>query len=76
MKPKLDGLRLSVLWKLLLFNGVIGVTYWILIQLMGMEQLAAEFQKLGIILLVVLLALGNLTFFLLDKLLKRLRSRF
>ncbi|MBQ9169049.1 MAG: hypothetical protein IJX67_11690 [Oscillospiraceae bacterium] len=76
LKPKLDKLRLAVLWKLILFNTVIGVMYWILVRLFGMEQLAAEFQELGMILLIILLILGNLTFILLDVVLKRLARKF
>ena len=76
LKPKLDKLWLAVLWKLILFNTVIGAMYWILIHLFGMEQLAAEFQELGMILFIILLILGNLTFILLDVVLKRLARKF
>ena len=76
LKPKLDKLPLALLWKLLLFNSVICLTYWILMRILGMEQVTTEFEELGTVFLVVLLVLGNLTFFFLDKLLKRLNQKF
>ena len=39
--------------------------------LFGMDQLAKEFQEAGTILTIVMLLLGNVTFFLLDKLLEK-----
>ncbi len=71
IKPKLDGLKFPWLWKLLLFNGSIGVMYSLLLKLFGMEQLSAEFEEMGLVMLAVMLVLGNVTFFLLDKILKR-----
>lgn len=70
IKPKLDSLRLKWLLKVIYFNVVILVMYWLLIHLFGMEQLLAEFSEMGTVLLLVTLLIGNLTFFLLDKLLK------
>lgn len=67
LKPKLDRMKLGFLLKELLFNGAILLMYWILIHLFGMAQIAAEYQELGMIMTIVMLLLGNLTFFLLDK---------
>ena len=76
VKPWLDRRRLSWLWKAALFNGATAVLYWLLMKVLGMEQLAAEFSAMGIGMLVACLALGNVTFFLLDRLLTRgLRRR-
>lgn len=76
VKPVLDRKRLSWLWKGLLFNGATLVMYWLLMQLFGLEQVTAEFEGLGFAMTVVLLILGNVTFFLLDKLLgMRLKRR-
>ena len=61
---------------LLLFNGATSAMYWVLIRLLGMEQLAAEFAESGRWMLAVMLVLGNLTFLLLDVLLKRLEKKF
>lgn len=75
IKPKLDGKKLSWLWKLLLFNASVAVMYYLLLNLFGMAQLGAEFEELGIVMLALMLVLGNVTFFLLDKILaRRLRS--
>lgn len=71
VKPHLEKMPLPWLWKLILFNTAILLMYTLLIHLLGMDQLASEFQEMGRILLIVTLALGNLTFFLLDRILSR-----
>ena len=71
VKPRLDRLKGKWFWKGLLFNAVILLTYWLLMHLFGLDQLAAEFAEMGRIMTVVLLILGNVTFFLLDKLLEK-----
>ena len=76
VKPKLDRMKLGWLLKALLFNASVFAMYALLIHLFGMAQVAAEFQEMGKILLIVTLALGNVTFFLLDRLLgMKLRRR-
>ena len=45
--------------------------YWLLMHLFGMTAIIEEFQGMGIAMTAVLLALGNVTFFLLDTLLGR-----
>lgn len=74
VKPKMDAARLPWLWKALLFNASILLMYWILIHLFGMAQIAAEYQELGIIMTMIMLVLGNVTFFLLDKVLTRFNN--
>lgn len=69
VKPRLDGLKGKWLWKGLLFNASILVMYWLLIHLLGMAQVAAEFAEVGTIMTMVMLLMGNLIFFLLDKIL-------
>ena len=69
VKPALDRKRLSWLRKGLLFNIAILSMYALLMHLLGMERIAAEFEGLGIAMTAVLLILGNVTFFLLDRLL-------
>jgi len=71
VKPRLDGSKLSWLWKGLLFNGAILTMYWLLMHLLGMEQLMEEFTELGKWMLLILLILGNVTFGLLDKILEK-----
>ncbi len=76
VKPKLDRMKLGWILKALLFNASVFIMYTLLIHLFGMAQVAAEFQEMGKILLIVTLALGNVTFFLLDRLLgMKLRRR-
>ena len=71
VKPKLERLPASWLWKVILFNASVLIMYTLLIRLFGMNELAAEFQQTGTVLLLVTLVLGNLTFFLLDRILSR-----
>lgn len=69
VKPRLDRLPLRWLWKAILFNGDILLMYTLLIHLFGMADLGDEFQQMGTVLLIITLVLGNVTFFLLDKIL-------
>ena len=70
VKPGLERRKGKWLLKGLFFNGMILLTYWLLLHLFGMAQLAAEFTEMGILLVAVMLLLGNVTFFLLDRLLE------
>ncbi len=69
IKGKLEKSKLSVLWKLLLFNVAVLLAYGVMIYLIGMKELAQENMELGILGFVLILLMGNATFFLLDKLL-------
>ena len=71
LKPRLDALKGKRLWKGLFFNAVILAVYWLLMHLFGFHQLTAEFAELGTAMTILLLILGNVTFFLLDKLLEK-----
>ena len=71
VKPRLDRRKGKWLWKGLFFNAVILILYWLLMHIFGFDQLAAEFADMGKILTAVMLFLGNVTFFLLDKLLEK-----
>lgn len=75
IKPKMDALKAKWLWKLLYFNAAILAMYWLLMHLLGMVQIAEEFAELGTVMTLVTLLLGNITFFLLDRLLG-MRFRF
>ena len=70
VKPGLDRRKGKWLLKGLFFNGMILLTYWVLLHLFGMAQLVSEFTEMGTLLAAVLLLLGNVTFFLLDRLLE------
>ena len=75
LKTKMDAMKGKWFWKLLFFNAVTLLTYWLLIHLFGFAQLAAEFSEMGLILTAVMLVIGNATFILLDKLLSRKRFK-
>ena len=70
VKPGLDRRKGKWLLKGLFFNGMILLTYWLLMHLFGMAQLVSEFKEMGTLLMAVMLLLGNVTFFLLDRLLE------
>ncbi len=77
LKPRLDRAKGKWLWKGLLFNSVILMLYWALMHLFGMDQIRAEVAELGTILTALMLVLGNVTFFLLDRLLgMRLKRKY
>lgn len=71
IKPKLEKMKLTWLKKAIVFNASILLMYWVLLNLFGMAQLASEFRELGSAMLIVTLLMGNLCFFLVDKLLDR-----
>ena len=66
VKPWIDRRRFAVVWKLVLFNASILVMYWILIHLLGLQNLAEDFEELGTVMTVLTLVLGNVTLFLFD----------
>lgn len=71
LKPRLDRKKRPWLWKGLLFNAAILVMYWLLIHLLGLAALAEEFSRAGVVMTGIMLVLGNVIFFLLDRLLGR-----
>lgn len=75
IKPKMDRLKPSCLWKGIYFNAVILLLYQLLIHLFGMDQIGAEYRELGTVLTVVLLLIGNLCFFLLDRVMTQFGRR-
>ena len=71
VKPRFDRMRFPLIPKLALFNVLILVMYWLLLRLFGMDQIAAEFAEMGVILTGIMLVMGNVIFFLLDFALNR-----
>ena len=71
VKRALDGKKLAFLWKGLFFNCSILALYWVLLKVLGLPGLNEEFAGMGTFLLVLLLLVGNLTFFLLDLVLNK-----
>lgn len=75
LKPGLDRMKFGLLFKVLLFNVAVFAMYWLLINLMGMQQIATDYQDMGKILTAVMLILGNVTFFMADFILSRFDKR-
>ena len=69
VKPGLDTMRFGFVLKGLLFNASIGAMYFLFLQLFGMSQVAEEYRGMGIAMTAVMIILGNVTFFMLDRLL-------
>ena len=58
------------------FQIVIFAFYLGLIYLLGLSELAGEFDEFGAIGLIVMLIMGNLVFFLLDRVLNTVQKKF
>ena len=72
VKPIFDKSKGGAFFKLLLFNVMILLMYWLLIHLFGLSQIAQEYRELGFAMTVVTLLMGNLVFYLLDRILGRI----
>lgn len=70
-KPWLDRRRLSWLYKALLFNCSIAVMYYLLLQVIGLQQVVSDYEELGTVMTIAMVLMGNVTFFMLDVLLGR-----
>ena len=75
IKPLIDRNKFRAILKFLFFNSSILIVYGVLIYLMGMEDIASENMEFGMIGLGIILLMGNVTFFLLDKLLMILSGK-
>lgn len=73
-KPRLDRLPKlpGLLCKLLLFNLSVAALYALLILVFRLDALVQEAKETGLVMLLVILLLGNLSFLLFDVLLGRL----
>ena len=69
IKGYLERLKWPVVWKLLYFNAVVAVVYGLFIRLLGLEYVLQEYVVLGTVMTVIMLMMGNVTFYLLDQLL-------
>lgn len=72
IKPAFEKTKMPNLCKYLFFNSVILAVYWLLINLMGLADIAKEFAEMGILFTVVTLLMGNMIFQMLDKILTRI----
>lgn len=75
VKRSLEKSKLGFLWKLMLFNGSVALLYLVLYYLMGLDEIAVEYAELGIWGLALALLMGNVTFFLTDRVLGRLTPK-
>lgn len=66
VKPALETRPLPRLHKAVMFNASILVLYWLLLHVMGLQELSQEFSSMQTGLLILLLVMGNVTFFLTD----------
>ena len=69
IKISLEKYKFAPVLKILFFNISVLLMYSVLIYLLGMQDLLKESMDLGYIGLAAMLVLGNLTFFILDRLL-------
>lgn len=75
LRPYVGRVRLRFLriaCKLVVFNAAILLMYWLLLGVVGMPSVAAEFETYANWLLAVMLVLGNGVFLLFDVLLERI----
>ena len=68
IKRWLDKMPFPILWKLLFFNACIAVLYLVLLGLLGLEELAQNYAAIDTWVTVIILVMGNVTFYLLDRL--------
>lgn len=78
LKPGFDRFPLAWIGKICWFNGVILLLYRLMMTVLGVDAVQRDFQEISFAMVLTLLALGNFTFFALDKLLGLpvLRRRF
>ena len=74
LRPKLEKIRqpFRLLLKLLIFNCAVAAVYSLLLFVLGLDSLRAEFSDMGRVMLIVTLLLGNGIFILFDFVLPRL----
>ena len=74
LRPKLQRLRqpFRLLVKLVIFNCAVAAVYGLLLFVLGLDSLKAEFSELSRIMLIVTLVLGNVVFLVFDFVLPRL----
>lgn len=71
IKPFIDAKPLHLILKLLYFNLSFAVIYWLLLSVLGIPELIHDFEGIGFAMTAVLLLMGNITLFTLDKVLEK-----
>ena len=67
---------LGWLLKLVYFNAVILVLYWLLLRVLGIDRVVSDYSGIGFTMAAILIALGNVTFVMLDRLLVMYERKF
>ena len=76
IKQVFEKSKLSWLWKFLLFQAAVAVLYLGLIHLLGIEQVAEEWNAFALVSILIMLIMGNVVFFVLDRLLTLVQRKF
>lgn len=71
IKPKMEKFPVPVVCKLVFFNAMILLMYTLVVAFLGLGAIVVENSLIGYGSLVLMLVLGNVTFFLLDNILTR-----
>ena len=69
LKQYIDRSKFRILWKLLYFNIILFLVYFVTCSVLGMKNLIDEYSALGAIGLSILILMGNVIFCMLDKIL-------
>lgn len=72
IKPAFEKTKMLNTCKYLYFNAVILCVYWLLINLMGLVEIAKEFAEMGLLFTMVTLLMGNMVFRMLDRIFTRI----
>ena len=67
-----EKLPFKVILKLLYFNLLVLMLYWILLHVVGMAELQNEFEGVSLGLAVFMLIIGNVVFILFDRMLRKI----
>ena len=76
IRPKFPRGLWGWVMKLLYFNASVLVLYWLLLQVLGLVQVVADYSGIGMAMGAVLVLLGNVTFIMLDRLLHICAGKF
>lgn len=76
LKPILERSKLSWLWKFLLFQSAVAVLYLALIHLLGIEAVVGKWDVFTLVSVGVMLVMGNVVFFVLDRVLSMVGRKF
>lgn len=76
LKPILEESRLSWLWKFLLFQAAVAIMYLGLVHLLGIEAAIGKWDVFALVSVILMLLMGNLVFFLLDRVLGMVQRKF